>query len=146
MSASNRILYTRLKIPSNDVSYIFFNCWRGCRLHYIYEETTGPLIVILHIFHTLRLNTEWDLRAHGGCDRSAGDAYSSMAPDPTSGSCAPILWFVFPIWLMRLNTVRYFRHFIRKWILFSTAFIWHFWHILFYISTSFYSKSVRRYS
>jgi hypothetical protein len=24
-------------------------------------------------------------RAHGGCDRSTGDAYSSMAPDPTSG-------------------------------------------------------------
>ena len=23
------------------------------------------------------------LRAHGGCDRSAEDAYSSMAPDPT---------------------------------------------------------------
>jgi hypothetical protein len=23
--------------------------------------------------------------AHGGCDQSAGDAYSSMAPDPTSG-------------------------------------------------------------
>ena len=23
--------------------------------------------------------------AQGGCDRSAGDAYSSMAPDPTSG-------------------------------------------------------------
>jgi hypothetical protein len=23
--------------------------------------------------------------AHGGCDRSIGDAYSSMAPDPTSG-------------------------------------------------------------
>jgi hypothetical protein len=22
---------------------------------------------------------------HGGCDRSAKDAYSSMAPDPTSG-------------------------------------------------------------
>jgi hypothetical protein len=31
--------------------------------------------------------------AHGGCDRSTGDAYSSMAPDPTSdvsrGLCKP---------------------------------------------------------
>jgi hypothetical protein len=41
------------------------------------------------MFHTNRN------RAHGGCDRSTGDAYSSMAPDPTSdifrGPCAPIL-------------------------------------------------------
>jgi hypothetical protein len=55
-------------------------------------------------------------RAHGGCDRSTGDAYSSMAPDPTSdifrGLCTPILWFVFPIRLMRLITDRYFCHFI----------------------------------
>ena len=26
---------------------------------------------------------EYRLWAHGGCDRSAEDAYSSMAPDPT---------------------------------------------------------------
>jgi hypothetical protein len=55
-------------------------------------------------------------RAHGGCDQSIGDAYSSMAPDPTSDifrcPCTPILWFVFPIGLMRLITVRYFCHFI----------------------------------
>jgi hypothetical protein len=54
--------------------------------------------------------------AHGGCDRSAGVAYPSMAPDCTSdiyiGPCAPILWFVFPIGFMRLITVRYFCHFI----------------------------------
>jgi hypothetical protein len=45
---------------------------------------------------------------HGECDRSRGDAYSSMAPDPTSdilrGPCSPILWFVFPIRLMKLIT------------------------------------------
>jgi hypothetical protein len=44
------------------------------------------------------------------------DAYSSMAPDPTSdifrGPCTPILWFVFPIGLMRLITDCYVRHFI----------------------------------
>jgi hypothetical protein len=55
-------------------------------------------------------------RAHsGGCDQSTGDAYSSMAPDPTSdifrGPYTPFLWFVFPIGLMRLITVRYFCHF-----------------------------------
>jgi hypothetical protein len=53
-------------------------------------------------------------RAHGRCDRSTGDAYSSMAPDPTSGiprgPCTPILWFGFLIGLVRLITVRYFRH------------------------------------
>jgi hypothetical protein len=46
--------------------------------------------------------------------RSAGDAYSSMVTDPTSDTfrcpCTPILWFVFPIGLMRLITVRYFCH------------------------------------
>jgi hypothetical protein len=35
--------------------------------------------------------------AHGGCDRSTGDAYSSMAPDPTSGvsrgPCKPDIFF-----------------------------------------------------
>jgi hypothetical protein len=55
-------------------------------------------------------------RAHGGCDRSTGDAYSSMALAPTSdmfrGPCTPILWFVFSIRLMRLITDLYFCHFI----------------------------------
>jgi hypothetical protein len=55
-------------------------------------------------------------RAHGGCDRSTGDAYSSMAPDPTSDifrdPYTPILWFVFPIGLLRLITDRYFCQFI----------------------------------
>jgi hypothetical protein len=45
-------------------------------------------------------------RAHGG------DAFSSMAPDPTSdifrSPCTPIPWFAFPIGLMRLITVRFF--------------------------------------
>jgi hypothetical protein len=68
---------------------------------------------------TLILNTDFNVWyvAHGGCDRSTGDAYSSMAPNPTSvifrGLCTPILWFVFPIRLMRLITVRYFFHFIK---------------------------------
>jgi hypothetical protein len=58
----------------------------------------------------------FDNGAHGGCDRSTGDSYSSMAPDPTSdifkGPCTPILWFVFPIKIMRWITDRYFCHFI----------------------------------
>jgi hypothetical protein len=59
-------------------------------------------------------------RVHGGCDRSTGDAYSSMVPYLTTGTCifrgqcAPILWFVYPIGLMRLNTVRYFCHFVES--------------------------------
>jgi hypothetical protein len=55
--------------------------------------------LILTTVHTVYLI--WKKRAHGRCDRSTGDAYSSMAPDPSSdifrGRCTPILWFVFPI-------------------------------------------------
>jgi hypothetical protein len=55
---------------------------------------------------------------HSGCDQSAGDADSSMAPDPTSGLfrclCTPIFLFVFPIGLMRLITDRYFLSFHSK--------------------------------
>jgi hypothetical protein len=61
--------------------------------------------------------------AHGGCDRSAGDAYSSMAHDPTSdifkGPCTPILFFVSPIGLMRLNTAHYCCHFIYLYFVFA---------------------------
>jgi hypothetical protein len=47
------------------------------------------------------------------CYRSTEDVYSSVAPDPTSDifrgdRCTPILLSVFPIGLMRLNTVRFF--------------------------------------
>jgi hypothetical protein len=41
---------------------------------------------------------------HGGCDRSAGDAHSSAAPDPTfafvGGPCSPAVDFVFAFWIM----------------------------------------------
>jgi hypothetical protein len=65
---------------------------------------------------TLILTTDFNVwyGAHGGCDRSARDAYSSMTPDSTSdifrGPCTPILWFVFPVGRMWLITVRYFCH------------------------------------
>ena len=39
-----------------------------------------------------------------GCDRSADDAYSSMAPGPTfafvGGPCCPTLDFVIAFWIM----------------------------------------------
>jgi hypothetical protein len=91
----------------------------------------GPLVMAsitpASSFHSDRsigmLTPPWHLtphRAHGGCDRSTGNAYSFMAPDPTfdifRGLCTPIFWFVFPIGLMRLITVRYFCHFI--WYIF----------------------------
>jgi hypothetical protein len=48
--------------------------------------------------------TWFRLRAHGGCDRSAEDAYSSQAPDPTfafvGGPCWPTLDFVTASWIM----------------------------------------------
>jgi hypothetical protein len=43
-------------------------------------------------------------KVQGGCDRSAEDAYSSMAPDPTfafvGGPCCLTHDFVFAIWIM----------------------------------------------
>ena len=49
-------------------------------------------------FDTLNLTTDILNGAHGGCDRSAEDAYSSAAPDPTfafvEGPCCPTLDFV----------------------------------------------------
>jgi hypothetical protein len=57
-------------------------------------------------------------RAHGRCKLSTEDAYSSMAYYSTSDiSRRPytfILWFVLPMWHMRLIIVRYFHHIIKK--------------------------------
>jgi hypothetical protein len=48
--------------------------------------------------------TLFRLRAHGGCDRSAEDAFSSATPDPTfafvGGPCCPTLDFVIAFWIM----------------------------------------------
>jgi hypothetical protein len=50
-------------------------------------------------------------KAHGGCDRSVGDAYSSYAPDPNSGMSRVcvylIIKFVFSTGPLKLMTVRY---------------------------------------
>jgi hypothetical protein len=50
------------------------------------------------------LYTYFRLRAHSGCDRSAEDAYSSVASDPTfafvEGPCFPTLDFVTAFWIM----------------------------------------------
>jgi hypothetical protein len=52
---------------------------------------------------TLILTTDIWSGALGGCDQSAEDAYSSMAPDPTfafvEGPCCPTLDFVIAFWL-----------------------------------------------
>ena len=56
------------------------------------------------------------LQAHGGCDRSAEDAYSSMAPDPAfafvEGPCCPTLDFVCVIWTTITFDTLLLRHFI----------------------------------
>jgi hypothetical protein len=55
-------------------------------------------LIRLPDFDTLNLTTDIWNGAHGGCDRSAGDAHSSAAPDPTfafvEGPCCPTLDFV----------------------------------------------------
>jgi hypothetical protein len=47
------------------------------------------------------------LRVHGGCDRSAEDACSSMAPDSTfafiGDACCPTLDLVFALWIMNCS-------------------------------------------
>ena len=52
------------------------------------------------------------------CDRSAEDAYSSMAPDPAfafvEGSCCPALDFVCGFWTMITFDTLLLRHFIYK--------------------------------
>ena len=56
------------------------------------------------------------LKAHGGCDRSAEDADSSMTPDPSfafvEGSCCPTLDFVCVFWTMITFNTLLLRHFI----------------------------------
>ena len=66
---------------------------------------------------------QWGEITHGGCDRSAEDAYSSMAPDPTfgfvGGPCCPTLDVVYlflGLWL-RLKKNLY-----RIWFIFNTLF------------------------
>ena len=64
--------------------------------------------MLTNLLHALcRPFTLFRLRAHGGCDRSAEDAYSSMAPDLTfafvGGPCCLTLDFVylfFFFWIM----------------------------------------------
>ena len=67
---------------------------------------------------TLILTTDIWSRAHGGCDRSAEDAYSSMAPDPTfafvGGQWCPTLDFVIAFWIMI-----YVSHIVNFTILYS---------------------------
>jgi hypothetical protein len=60
----------------------------------------------IHVFQYLFLQWQSSIKsfkriwnaAHGGCDRSAGDAHSSTAPDPTfafvGSPCCPTLDFV----------------------------------------------------
>jgi hypothetical protein len=60
-----------------------------------------PILIASHIF--------WN-RARSGCNQSAEDSYSSMAPDPTFAffgvPCCPTLDFVFIFWIMiRFSTL-----------------------------------------
>jgi hypothetical protein len=56
------------------------------------------------IWRRVILYTQFRLRAHGGCDRSAEDAHSSLAPDPTFAFVGvpycPTLDFVIVFWTM----------------------------------------------
>ena len=71
-------------------------------------QILSVVITVTRFWHTnfdyiFLILTYWD-RAHCGCDRSAEDAYSSMAPDPTfafvGGPCCPTLDIVIAFWIM----------------------------------------------
>jgi hypothetical protein len=118
----NCLVYRQLSANSVVVTTILFThttfLWATCCL-ICFIPIVNPFLTHWSWLRVV-LFLEYGNGAHGGCDRSTGDAYSSMAPDPTSdifrGPCTPILWFVFPIRLMRLITDRYFRHFINNYL------------------------------
>jgi hypothetical protein len=62
------------------------------------EDGSGETSTIISFVINCHLPSFSRLRAHGGCDRSSEDAYSSTATDPTfafvGGPCCPTLDFV----------------------------------------------------
>jgi hypothetical protein len=90
--------------------------WATCCVICFITIVKPFLTLILTTVHTVYLIWKKGSRRLWSIDRGC-----SMAPDPTfdifRGPCTPILWFVFPIGPMRLNTVRCFCHFIFQiWI------------------------------
>jgi hypothetical protein len=72
-------------------------------VHHFCNIMNCPIISSLHL-HELFMNSLWmNYVQHGGCDRSAEDAYSFATPDPTSGvSRGPYKpdfhWIISPTW------------------------------------------------
>jgi hypothetical protein len=99
------LIFTRLfYVPDLRIDFIF-----GCFRFSVYMA--GLTNFDCGLFHSPNLDTPklitdiwiWN-GAHCGCDRSAEDAHSSAAPDPTfefvGGSCCPTLDFVIALWIM----------------------------------------------
>jgi hypothetical protein len=68
---------------------IAYKIWARHLVHILCITASGEGKICIQFEHyrtTLMqtlLQSPFELRAHGGCDRSTEDAYSSMAPDPT---------------------------------------------------------------
>jgi hypothetical protein len=114
----NCLVYRQLSANFKVVTTILF-------AHTTFLWATCCLIYFIPIFKTFLIHWSWLVvvpfiergnMTHSGCNRSTGDDFSSVAPDPTSdifrGPCTSIFWFVFPVRLMRLITDRYFCHFL----------------------------------
>jgi hypothetical protein len=75
-----------------------FICWMVCFIQFV------SLPFSYWLWRRVIRYTYFRLRAHGRCDRSAEDAYSSAAPYPTfaffGGPCCPTLDFVIAFWIM----------------------------------------------
>jgi hypothetical protein len=96
LKSSFRKFYSR-----NDdlvTNYHWPTCWMICFIQFV--RLTFPYWPWRRVIP----HTWFRLRVHVGCDRSAEDAYSSMAPDPNfafvGGPCCPIFDFVIAFWIM----------------------------------------------
>jgi hypothetical protein len=73
-------------------------------MYFIWTLVLTAELPVLPDLGTLILTTDILSGTHGGFDRSAEDAYSSWAPDPSltfvGGLCCPTLDFVIAFWTM----------------------------------------------
>jgi hypothetical protein len=137
---SNELLHVAWK----DHTQIWFSSTLILTADFIRLLDLGVLILTLdccvylvqtHLFWLLIF--KFDIARTLGSTARQRMLYFFMTPDLTSdilrGPCTPILWFVFPIGLMRLITVHYFCHFLYHLHLVysNTEIIWKSWFTTF---------------
>jgi hypothetical protein len=114
-------LFTKRELSVDLCLAHWFCLWIVPLPDYSHKSDFDSGLFCLPDFDTQILDFSWyEDRAHRRCDQSTWDAYSSKAPDPTSGiypefCVCPILWSAFPyfpyLWVM---TIHYICNFISK--------------------------------